>query len=65
MPSRYRPGRGGQVLKSSIRSSDVLARIGGEEFAVIMHHIDETSVRNAITRWIAAGMRIAVLFGVR
>lgn len=38
-----------QVLKSLIRSSDVLARIGGDEFAVIMHHIDETSVRRKIT----------------
>ena len=38
-----------QVLKSSIRSSDVLARIGGDEFAIIMHHIDETSVLRKIT----------------
>ncbi|HEY5796771.1 MAG TPA: GGDEF domain-containing protein [Bosea sp. (in: a-proteobacteria)] len=37
-----------QVLKSSIRSSDVLARIGGDEFAVILHHIDETSAQTKI-----------------
>lgn len=38
-----------QVLKSSIRSSDVLARIGGDEFAAVLHHIDETSVQLKIT----------------
>ncbi|HEV7260347.1 MAG TPA: GGDEF domain-containing protein [Bosea sp. (in: a-proteobacteria)] len=38
-----------QVLKSSIRSSDVLARIGGDEFAIILHHIDEASAQTKIT----------------
>ncbi len=38
-----------QVLRSSIRSSDVLARLGGDEFAVILHHIDETSAQRKIT----------------
>ena len=37
-----------QAIKSSIRSSDFLARIGGDEFALILHHIDEASAEAKI-----------------
>lgn len=37
-----------QVLKSSTRSSDVLARIGGDEFAIILHRIDEIAAQSKI-----------------
>lgn len=34
-----------QTIKSSIRSSDFLARIGGDEFALILYEIDESATR--------------------
>lgn len=35
-----------QAIKSSIRASDFAARIGGDEFAVILHHIDEADAQS-------------------
>lgn len=42
-----------QVLQQSFRGEDVVARIGGDEFAVILQNADETSVKEAIKRVLA------------
>jgi len=39
-----------QVIKESFRRSDVVARIGGDEFAVIIPNADHDSVDNACSR---------------
>lgn len=38
-----------QAIKTSIRSTDFVARIGGDEFALIMHRIDETAAEAKVT----------------
>lgn len=37
-----------QTIKSSIRSSDFLARIGGDEFALILYEIDDEAAREKV-----------------
>jgi len=34
-----------QAIRSSVRASDFSARIGGDEFAIILHHIDEADAQ--------------------
>jgi diguanylate cyclase (GGDEF)-like protein len=38
------------ALQQSFRGEDVVARIGGDEFAVILQNADETTVKEAIKR---------------
>ena len=45
--------RAAMALKNSFRGEDVVARIGGDEFAVILQNADEASVKEAIKRVLA------------
>ena len=45
-----------QALQQSFRGEDVVARIGGDEFAVILQNADEASVKEAIKRVLAFQM---------
>ncbi len=38
------------ILKRSVRDSDLLARMGGDEFAVLIKHIDSASAEAAVER---------------
>ena len=40
----------GNVLSNSLRKSDILARIGGDEFAVILPHTDEPTAKKIAER---------------
>ncbi|MBI5484502.1 MAG: diguanylate cyclase [Deltaproteobacteria bacterium] len=42
--------RAALALRNSFRGEDVVARIGGDEFAVILQNADESSVKEAIKR---------------
>ena len=39
-----------ELLRGPLRESDTLARIGGDEFALILTHADETTARSVATR---------------
>ncbi|GAP14814.1 protein containg PAS domain S-box [Longilinea arvoryzae] len=39
-----------KILKASFRIDDVIARIGGDEFAILLHETDESQLRQAIIR---------------
>jgi diguanylate cyclase (GGDEF)-like protein len=43
----------GEILKSCFRESDILARIGGDEFAILLPHSDEDALRHARGRIIS------------
>jgi two-component system cell cycle response regulator len=38
------------ILKNNIRSSDFIARIGGEEFIIILHHLTKLEVKSVIEK---------------
>ncbi|NLK00158.1 MAG: diguanylate cyclase [Clostridia bacterium] len=40
----------GEILKENFRESDIVARIGGDEFGIILPHTPEKSVSNAYRR---------------
>jgi diguanylate cyclase (GGDEF)-like protein/PAS domain S-box-containing protein len=40
------------ILKETVRSTDVVARLGGDEFAVIMHNIDVASAGEKVQKMI-------------
>lgn len=65
--------RAAQALNAAFRAEDVIARIGGDEFAVLLHSTDAASagqllirVRSALDRHNAArdGMPLSIAFGI-
>lgn len=38
------------ILKKSLRENDTIARIGGDEFAIILYDIDKDDVKNLVKR---------------
>jgi len=45
-----------RLLEQHVRGEDIVARIGGEEFAVLLTHADQTSAEKVLTR-LQAGIR--------
>jgi two-component system, cell cycle response regulator len=53
----------GEILKNNSRRSDMCARIGGEEFLLILTHADENNVRNVVDRILNQLREREFLFG--
>lgn len=47
-PASDPPRRAASAISESLRSSDISARIGGDEFAVVLFGIDDDDVHTAI-----------------
>jgi diguanylate cyclase (GGDEF)-like protein len=65
----------GRILRATCRAEDTPVRYGGEEFAILLHHVDEPAARAAAERvrvaverhdWnaVAEGLAVTVSIGV-
>lgn len=50
-------------LKSSVRKTDLLARIGGDEFVILCHDIDSAEIAEGLARKIEETMQAPVMIG--
>ena len=51
------------ILQTMVRTTDVVARIGGDEFGLLLEHIDAEAVRDKAQRLIEAVLEQPVILG--